>query len=87
MLFRSSLNTLPALLGSLLCGAALSEVFSSGGFYFFSGRFTDTSFAEFGTRLVKYFPHQLQSFAFWMAIAVVVHVALTLSQSGKQHQA
>lgn len=82
--YSFNLNTLPALGASLLGSATLAELFSSGGFYFFSGRFADTSLAEFGGRLVKYFPHALQSFAFWMAIAVAVHVAFVLSQSGKR---
>ncbi len=85
--YSLSLSALPALSASLLGSAALAEMFSSGGFYFFSGRFADTSLAEFGSRLVKYFPHTLESFAFWMGIAIVVHVAFALSQPGKHHQA
>jgi hypothetical protein len=80
-------NTLPALGASLLSSVMLAEVFSSGGFYFFSGRFADTSLAEFGGHLLKYFPYSLQSFAFWIGVAVAVHVAFALTQSGKRHQA
>ena len=85
--YSFSLNALPALGASLLGSVTLAEMFTSGGFYFFSGRFADTSLAEFGSRLVKYFPHTLESFAFWMGIVMVVHVALTLSQASKQHRA
>jgi hypothetical protein len=87
MRYRFAWNTLPALTASLLGSVALAEIFSSGGFYFLSGRFADTSLAEFGSRLLMYFPYSLQSFAFWAGIAIVVHAALTLSQSGKQHHA
>jgi hypothetical protein len=87
MRYRFAWNTLPALMASLLGSVALAEIFSSGGFYFLSGRFADTSLAEFGSRLLMYFPYSLQSFAFWAGIAIAVHVALTLSQSGKQHHA
>lgn len=60
----------------LLVGAILGELFSSGGFYFFSGRFADTSLAEFGARFVKYFPHNVQSLAFYTGIALVIHILL-----------
>lgn len=55
-------------------GAFICELLSSGGFYFFSGRFVDTTLTEFGTRVVKYFPHSLQSVAFYVGIAAAVHV-------------
>jgi len=76
--YSFSMSTLPALGASLLGSATLAEMFSSGGFYFFSGRFVDTNLAEFGGRLLKYFPHTLQSFAFWAAVALAVHVALVM---------
>jgi len=85
--YSFSLKALPALGASLLGSVTLAEMFSSGGFYFFSGHFADTSLAEFGSRLVSYFPHTLASFAFWMSIAIVVHASFALSQSGKQHHA
>jgi hypothetical protein len=74
--YNFNASTLPALGVSLLGSVTLAELFSSGGFYFFSGRFVDISLAEFGGRLVKYFPYSLQSFAFWMGIAIAVHVVL-----------
>jgi hypothetical protein len=85
--YSFGLNAVPALFVSLTAGVTLAEVFSSGGFYFFSGRFADTSLAEFATRLMKFFPYSLQSFAFWAAVALVVHAALTLSMSSARKQA
>jgi hypothetical protein len=87
MRYRFAWNTLPALTASLLGSVALAEIFSSGGFYFFSGRFADTSLVEFGSRLLMYFPYSLQSFAFWAGVAIAVHVAFALMQSSKHHQA
>lgn len=72
--FQPALKSLPALGASLLGGALLAELFSSGGFYFFSGRFTDTSLAGFGHLLGDYFPTSLQSFAFWMGIAIIAYL-------------
>lgn len=83
--YTAKVQTLPVLGVSLVGGVALAEVFSSGGFYFFSGRFADTSLTEFAVRLVKYFPYSLQSFGFWMSVAIIVHVAFSLKYAGK-HQ-
>lgn len=63
---------------SVMIGLTLCELFSSGGFYFFSGRFTDTTLSEFGERLIKYFPLYIETFVFYLGITVVIHSLLTL---------
>ncbi len=78
---RLALSTLIPLATSVLLGAAVCEIISSGGFYFFSGRFAETSLVEFGVRLAKYFPPSLESLVFWMGIAIVVHIVFTLAGS------
>lgn len=70
--------TLLSLSAALLVGATLCELFSSGGFYFFSGRFEETTLVEFGERLVKYFPPNLQAMAFYVAMAAFVHLVFAL---------
>ncbi len=79
--YRFALSTLIPLAGSVVIGAAVCELISSGGFYFFSGRFAETSLVELGLRLGKYFPPSLVSLAFWMGIAIVVHIVFTLAGS------
>jgi len=74
-------KALLTLVGSVSIAAVLSELFSSGGFYFFGGRFAETTVAEFGSRLVKYFPQSLEGLAFWLATALVLHVVFTLASS------
>jgi hypothetical protein len=66
-------QTLLPLFLSLMTGAAVCELFSSGGFYFFSGRFEETTLVEFGQRLMQYFPHYIGSLAFYIGIIVVIH--------------
>lgn len=85
--YSFTLQTLPRLIGSLLGGAVLAELFSSGGFYFFSGRYAEPTLVEFGARLVKYFPHALETLAFWMGIAIVVHAAFVLARGEARKQA
>ena len=58
---------------SLMIGAAVCELFSSGGFYFFSGRFEETTIAEFGQRLMQYFPHYIGSLMFYIGITAIIH--------------
>ena len=75
---RFEWRTLMPLLISVLTGSAVCELFSSGGFYFFSGRFVDTSFAEFGVRLMSYYPSYLQLLLFYVGIAAVLHIVFSL---------
>ncbi len=66
-------RTAAPLAASSFLGLTLCELFSSGGFYFFSGRFADTTIAEFGTRLMTYFPLYAEAFATYLGIAIVLH--------------
>ena len=84
--YRFEWRTLMPLVLAVLVGSIVCQLFSSGGFYFFSGRFVDTSFAEFGGRLLKYYPSYLQSLAIYVAIAALVHSAfiLIVDQAGRK---
>ena len=72
-------RTLLPLAVATLCGAAVCSLFSSGGFYFFSGHFAEPTLAEFGARVVTYFPHYLQSMALYVGIAAIVHTLFRLA--------
>jgi hypothetical protein len=72
------------LVASVLTGAAMATIFSSGGFYWFSGRYTDPSVVEFGQRFIQYFPKYLGTLSFYVAIAAVQHIAFRFSHVGKQ---
>ncbi len=75
---RNAVATVLPFFGSLLIGAAAGEVISSGGFYFFSGRFEQTNWTELGSRLLEYFPRSLSSLLFYVGIAVLLHLASSL---------
>jgi len=74
------LGDLPRFVVAILGGTAACELFSSGGFYFFSGRFTDTSLAGFAARFVEYFPGSLSAMTFYATIAAVLYAAFTILQ-------
>lgn len=73
-------SNLPLLLLSVLSGALVCELLSSGGFYFVSGRFTDTSLSGFAERLALYFPLSLGALLFYTIIAALLHLAITLTR-------
>jgi len=78
--YKLEWQTLLPLSLSLITGAAVCEIFSSGGFYFFSGRFEETTLIEFGHRLVQYFPQYFGSLVFYIGIAAVIHTMFLFVQ-------
>ncbi|MBL4743326.1 MAG: hypothetical protein JKX87_01600 [Cycloclasticus sp.] len=84
--YRFEWRTLPRLLISSTSGVLVCQLFSSGGFYFYSGRFTDPSLSEFTARLLKYTPHTLETMAFYVAFALVVHsLFVLLDETSRLH--
>ncbi|MHB0981914.1 MAG: hypothetical protein ACYCWB_15215 [Thiobacillus sp.] len=73
---RLSLPGLARLVGVALAVVAVAELLTSGGFYFFSGRFAEPTLAGFVPRFATYFPHMLGTFMLYLGAAAAVHVAL-----------
>ena len=71
--------TLLPLAASLVLGTAFCELISSGGFYFFSGRFEQTNLTQFATRLVEYFPGTFSSVLFYVGIAGGIHTLFSVA--------
>lgn len=71
-----SLLGLFRLAGVALAVVAVAELLTSGGFYFFSGRFAEPTLAGFVPRFATYFPHMLGTFMLYLGVAAAVHVAL-----------
>jgi hypothetical protein len=65
---------------SILSGLILCELFSSGGFYFFSGRFADTTWFEFLGRTSVYFPMYVESFLYYAGLAIALHWIVAFMQ-------
>ena len=76
--YQFAWHTVMPLSLSIIAGLILCELFSSGGFYFFSARFAETSLIEFGERLIRYFPLYAESFVFYIGIAIVIHSLFAL---------
>ena len=74
--FQYNLHSLPWFGAAVLAGSAVCELISSGSFYFLGGRFADTSLAEFGQRLVKYYPGDLAWLVIYLAGMALVHAVV-----------
>jgi len=83
--YRPAWDSLYALGASLWLAVTAAEALASGGFYLFSGRFTDLSLAGLGERLITYFPQTLSALALYIGLALLVHIALlVLSGAGRR---
>ncbi|MFO7602769.1 MAG: hypothetical protein R6X06_03030 [Gammaproteobacteria bacterium] len=78
-------RTLLPLAAATLVGAVACELFSSGGFYFFSGRIAEPTFSAFIAQELQYFPAYFQSLAFYIGMAAVVHALFGLMNGTNQH--
>lgn len=76
--YQFAWRTILPLSFSVIIGLTLCELFSSGGFYFFSGRFADTTLNAFGEQLIKYFPLYVETFIFYLGITAVIHSLFAL---------
>jgi len=77
------LKTIPLLLAVSIGGIVFCELFSSGGFYFLSGRFIDTSMTVFFERVVTFFPSYVSSTFFYLSLAMFVHIAFVVVEKYK----
>lgn len=64
---------LPMLALALLGAGLVAHFFSSGGFYWLSGRFEEPTIAEFAQRVARYLPGTLASLAIWAGFAATLH--------------
>ena len=87
---RERAGSLALLVPVMAISALVCNLFSSGGFYFFSGRYDAPTFSGMLARLSHYYPQYLSTLALYVAIAVVLYVGARSAQSlmdKKSHQA
>ncbi|HQS97277.1 MAG: hypothetical protein B7Y31_10545 [Novosphingobium sp. 16-62-11] len=73
-------SALPAITVLLVAATFVSQLFSSGGFYFLGGRFEDPTLAGFMPRLGRYFPSTLYATLLWTAAAAGVLALLSMAR-------
>ena len=87
---RDQAGSLAVLVPVMTLSALVCNVLSSGGFYFFSGRYEAPTVAGMVERIGHYYPQYLSSLALYVGIAVVLYVGARSAQllmSNKSHQA
>ena len=57
-------------------GITACDIISSGGFYWFSGRFDDVNMSEFAGRIARFLPMFMKTTLIYLAIAAFVHILL-----------
>lgn len=71
---------LPAVAALLVAATFVSELFSSGSFYFLGGRFADPTIAGFLPRLLRYFPPTLWATLGWSGLAAAAIALLRVAR-------
>jgi hypothetical protein len=80
---RPAWSTLAPLVASAALGGVVSEIFSTGGYYLFSGAFAEPSFEGVVAGVLKYLPATLMHLALYLGLAAAAHLALALGQGGR----
>ncbi len=75
--YATTWHTLLSLAVVLLVGTSIAFLFSNGGFYLFSGYFTDWSWSEYVNGVVQYLPRYLTSTFLYVALAAGVHIMIS----------
>lgn len=76
------LSALPATIALLAGAAFVSNLLSSGGFYFLGGGYDDPTMAGFLPRIQRYFPGTLLATLLWSGVAAAVYAALLAARPG-----
>lgn len=79
--YSENLRGLLYFVGAAVVGITVCDIISSGGFYWFSGRFTDTNMAEFASRIQAFLPMFMKTTMMYLGFAAVLH--LVIKHSGK----
>jgi hypothetical protein len=77
---RLAWSTLAPLVAAIVAGGTLAEVFSTGGYYLFSGTFAAPGLEGLIAGVLKYLPGTLTSLAFYLGLAALTYLAFALSQ-------
>ncbi|TBU97336.1 hypothetical protein [Stutzerimonas kirkiae] len=65
-----------SLAGTLVVAALVAHLISSGGFYFFSGRYAEPSLAGFIERMGIYYPRYLSNLALYVTLVAIIHIGM-----------
>ncbi len=86
--YSENLRGLLYFVAAAVVGITVCDIISSGGFYWFSGRFENVNFSEFAGRIARFLPMFMKTTMIYLAIAAVVHIVVIQAGKlrGKAHQ-
>jgi hypothetical protein len=83
--YAISLHSLTLFCLALFCSSSFAFIISNGGFYLFSGRFTDLSWVEYTSRVQKYYlPYVTTACAYVICAACLQILSSYLRRGGNQ---
>lgn len=77
--YRFELKSLLTLMATISIATAVTSLLSGGSFYFFSGRYIEPNLIEYTQRFIMYFPRSLTNISFYVSIAVLIHIYISLT--------
>lgn len=78
---RDRLGSVPRLVLALVASATVAYVLSKGGFWFFSGRYSDPTLSGFIARVPHYYPRALGTLAGYVGLAFAMRTLWRLARS------
>ena len=85
--YQFNWKTLLPLISSVVLVTIISTVLSGGGFYFFSGRYTEPTLIDYAHNFAIYFPKNLSNMAFYLMLATIFQIAFSFTKdSNNQSQ-
>jgi len=64
----------------IVATTAISELFSGGGYYFYSGQFNEPNLLEYSQQFIHYYPNTLLTCLVYISITVLIHSYLYLTK-------
>ena len=83
--YSENLQGLFYFIASAIIGITVCDVISSGGFYWFSGRFDNVNITEFAGRITTFLPMFMKTTLLHLSIAAVIHLAVVQANKFTGH--
>ncbi|MDO9458718.1 MAG: hypothetical protein Q7N95_01160 [Alphaproteobacteria bacterium] len=82
-----SVASLTPLAVALIASGSIAFLISNGGFYLFSGRYPDMSWAEYAQRVSMYYMPYMSGAVFYVVLAALAHIGVTVRPRSAQGDA
>ena len=86
--YSENIRGLLYFIAASVVGITVCDIISSGGFYWFSGRFENVNISEFAGRIARFLPMFMKTTMMYLAAAAVIHLVVKYASkiTGKETQ-